>query len=258
MQNTQPVENQKTDHEDLEPRPKANLFKWATVSTLLASLGYGSAYITGLVYHQTYLSRFNVPSDLFKGTTADYFVFAYMAWIESMPDWLQTLTADFRPLGLVFLFLLLNSGLAILLAIASNARWAKSAQLRLRKNGTLQVFGGLLLFPTLTVASLFLIPTGLTTAAIIPALVGQHGAVRTFTRDSAAFSKDCNASEIKIRCMDLMEENKLLATGYVIQASDRYIALLTLKGVHILPLKDRALRLHSTDNNTPSRSGPAQ
>lgn len=79
--------------------------KWLTGSTLLASLAYGSCYVTGLVYHLTYMSEFDIPPDLFRKTSVEYFFYAYLAWLESMPSWLDTIAGDFGPVALLFLLI---------------------------------------------------------------------------------------------------------------------------------------------------------
>lgn len=229
---------------------RVNWLTWLTGSTLFASLGYGFSYTTGLVYHQTYLSRFDVPPDLFKQSTAEYFVFAYAALLELIPSWLEVITGGYKPLALFFLLFFVGGGVGLLLAIFFNTTQGKRLQTTLQNNKTLYIAGGLFGIPAITLAALIFFLCLLIFFAILPAWIGSGGAEKAVARDKAKFSSTCSSQVKNVRCMDLIDDEKLIATGYVLQASDRYIALLTATGVKILPLKERALQLH-----TPHTSG---
>lgn len=218
-----------------------------TGSTLLASLAYGSCYVTGLVYHLTYMSEFDIPPDLFRKTSVEYFFYAYLAWLESMPSWLDTIAGDFGPVALLFLLISGTVGLSAILVAASAHSGIKRIQIKLQASRMMHLVGALLAFPLIVTVSLIFLLIALIFLAILPAWIGEQGASKTVARDQAKFSNKCLLSNGKPRCMDLVEDDKVLATGYVLQASERHIALLTSDGVKIFPLNDRVLQLHVAD-----------
>jgi hypothetical protein len=125
------------------PRTSTDWLTWLTGSTLFASLSYGSCYLTGLVYHQAYLSRFDVPSDLFKASIFEYFIYAYIAWIELMPAWLNLLTGDYRPIAFFFFLLVIGTGLGISSVVLSNTRKGKALHTALQNSKLAYLMAGL-------------------------------------------------------------------------------------------------------------------
>lgn len=228
------------------PAKKEEWFRWATISTFAASVGYGACYVTGLVFHQTYLERFQVPVGLFKQSATDYLFFSYQALLEIMPDALNTLLGDFRPLTFIFVYLAVLSGAAKAASYFSGKRKASDLQDKSRDNGKLKTLAEILLYPTLGTAIFAFVPLLTMLAILIPAGIGQYAGIKAAKRDAEQFQSHCKESKSRAVCMDFMQDEKRLATGYVLQVSDRSVALVTDGGTQIFPLKDRALIKHNS------------
>jgi hypothetical protein len=232
---------------DTAPVKKEEWFRWATISTFAASLGYGACYVTGLVFHQTYLERFQVPIGLFKQSATDYLFFSYQASLEIMPDALDTLLGDFRPLTFIFLYLAILAGVAKVANNFSKRKRTTKFQEKLRGNGKLKAWAEVLLYPTLGTAIFAFVPVLVMLAIFIPAGVGQYAGMKAAKRDAEQFQSHCKESKSKVVCMDFMQDDKKLATGYVLQVSDKSVAFVTNEGTQIFPLKDGVLLQHCSE-----------
>ncbi|MGF6272337.1 hypothetical protein ABIB38_000679 [Massilia sp. UYP11] len=189
-----------------------------------APLLSGAAYLTGVAYHQAYLNAFRIPLNLLEKSTADYFLYAYMAVAES----------GMRLLG---------SGLVVIAAFIFGAyfwqslRWVdrkttQSSQLqwlrsRMRMNPLLRLLGNLVLVPTLVIGFSYL-AFALFVLFIMPMMFGQAAGARRAAEDAEVYTLGCDKVQPGIRyCNDVFEAGNptRIASGFIIDSSEKYVAI---------------------------------
>lgn len=185
----------------------------------------GAAYLTGVAYHQAYLNAFRIPLNLLEKSTADYFLYAYMAVAES----------GMRLLGF--------SGLVAIAAFIFGAyfwqslRWVdrkttQSSQLqwlrsRMRTKPLLRLLGNLVLVPTLVIGFSYL-AFALFVIFIMPMMFGQAAGARRAAEDASVYTLRCDKVQPGVRyCNDVFEEGNpvRIASGFIIDSSEKYIAI---------------------------------
>lgn len=220
---------------------------WAWLSTVSLSVGYGACYIAGLLYHQTYLQDLGIPSEFFRKQPSDYFVYAYTAWLELSVKWLPALMGNFRPWLLLLLFLSTGVAIGFFLGWLSQKQPFLKIQGDLKKNAKFLMVGGLIFAPVSMSAALILVPASVIAVTLVPALWAQTAAHETSKREIEKFKIGCQITPLKQRCYDLVDAEKVIATGFIVEASDVYLALMTEKGPNILPLNGRSVRAHTPE-----------
>lgn len=185
----------------------------------------GASYLTGVAYHQAYLNAFRIPLNLLEKSTADYFLYAYMAVAES----------GMRLLGF--------SGLVAILAFIFGAyfwqglRWVdrrttQSSQLqwlrsRMHTKPLLRLLGNLVLVPTLVIGFSYL-AFALFVIFIMPMMFGQAAGARRAIEDATAFKLGCDKVQPGSQyCSDVFEDGSStrIAGGFIIDSSEKYIAI---------------------------------
>lgn len=221
-----------------------NWLTWASVSAALVSIGYGASYLTGLIYHQTYLLRLEIPSEFFRKQSSDYFVFAYIAWVELSMKLLPALMGDWRPLVLLTLFVTFTLFLGMFLGWMSETVCVNKIKENLKASPKISLAGSMLFMPITAVAVIFIAPIMLIVVTVIPILIGGAGADEAAKRELEKFEAGCDAKSIKHRCYDITEGEKFIARGFIVEVSDSYVALMTKIGPEILPLSGRSLKIY--------------
>lgn len=228
----------------LPPRP---WLTWAWLCTVSLSIGYGACYIAGLFYHQTYLQDLEVPSEFFRKQPSDYFVYAYTAWLEVSVKWLPALLGNFRPWLLLLLFLSSCVVLGLSLGWLSEKEPFRKIKERLGGNQNFLIVRGLIFAPVSMSAALILILAIMISVTLVPALWAQTAAHETSKREIEKYKIGCQLVPLKQRCYDLIDGDKVIATGFIVEASDVYLALMTEKDPNILSLNGRSLRAHTPE-----------
>ncbi|WP_191488859.1 hypothetical protein [Pseudomonas sp. FEN] len=137
---------------------KANAqFPWVLALPFLGLIGYATLYVTGLLYWQDYLRGLNIPSGLFGAEPRDYFVFAYMALIETLNNWTGFVRNAVVWLTVIAIILGFSIELVIIKKLESNAR-IKLAVERYTRNRYVGLTSALVVFSTAVTTVLMLVP----------------------------------------------------------------------------------------------------
>ncbi|TRX73255.1 hypothetical protein [Pseudomonas mangiferae] len=214
-------------------------FNWLAFLPLLGVVGYGFAYLIGMAHYQAYARHFNVSVDLFPLTLADTFVSAYVAALNIGMGWYSVLLSAkawcstvllLALLMLEYVYLFNNPGL---FKGARMPRWLVGRPHLAR----IVVALGMALAVSLV---LLLMPLVINSILIVPAIMGEEGAVRSIERDARTYAVPCEKAQGK-RCVRLLDGEREIARGYVFAASEQRIALILGESTRILPLKDYTL-----------------
>jgi hypothetical protein len=167
-----------------------------------------------------------------------------MAWLEISMKLLPSLMGDWRPFVLLALFVISSMGLGVLLGWMSGTEYAKKIEEKLKARPKILQVGNLLFIPITAIAAIFILPIMFIVVTVIPVLIGGAGADETAKSELKKYQAGCDASLIKQRCYDLMEEGRLISRGFIVEVSDSYVALMTKSGPEILPLEGRSLKIY--------------
>ncbi len=207
---------------------------WLVLTPLLGVMGYASLYLIGLIYHETYLSHFNIAPELFPKSTTELFTLAYIAIINIGTSWLEIILnykiwLYISGLTLVILLeIIILNRLPRIITNSKPAGWIKNR--KHLKNGL-----SLILISTLTSAFILLIPLAANFFLLVPAFIGVEGAKIGINRDIEIYKTECN-STTKAACIRLLDGKKEVSRGYIISASSSHLALYLDNKVKITPL----------------------
>ena len=235
-----PVEVKHTMQASEIKAPVAENFAVAIgVPALVGSVLTAAAYLTGVAFQQAYLTSFQVNYGLFVKGSSDYFLFAFQAILELLPTWFRIFGENFGFLGAIFGLLLLcvlvNMGGEML----DRSSRLKKMRIRIQSSKLLAVLGQLFLLPTLGLAVIYYIPLFLALLLILPVELGSYSGRRAAQADMERFEKGCkpikNSSAF---CTQIMENGNGIAYGFVIETSDKYVALNKDVKARVLPIKE--------------------
>jgi hypothetical protein len=208
---------------------------------ILGSICYGAPYVTGLVYRQVYLGKFNVPETLFKSDASDYFVYAYMAVLETFKNWNTFILSPIVWLSMIGLIVVLGVELVCLHKLP-NTSVAKSISKTLGRNKYVALATGLVSLSTAITTVLLLIPVMIFPLIILPGIVGTYGANRSLERVLAIYDKGCDhPAATKDQCHAIMDGSRIVATGFLVTASDTRAVIYEDNKAKIIPFKDYSI-----------------
>lgn len=210
------------------------------IPTIVGSTLTAGAYLTGLAYHQAYLAQFKVIEGLFPKSSSEYFLYAFQAAIELLPAGLVVAGTDLRIPAILFGTVLF----VMLIAKASKAleksERLKHLQLKARQNKKFQLFGEFLALPAITVAATFYVVLALTFILILPAILGGISGKHAAENEMKRFAKGCKSIKGSIAfCTRILDGETTVAQGFIIQSSDRYVALIEDGKSRVIPIKER-------------------
>ncbi|HEX7634847.1 MAG TPA: hypothetical protein VF427_06180, partial [Noviherbaspirillum sp.] len=133
----------------------------------------------------------------------------------------------------------------ILIQIGGNAldntERMKRARAKASQSKVFAVIGKLLFVPTISVAVIiYYIPIFLMFLLILPVALGEISANRTAKSDMARFEQGCKPiKRSSAFCTQIVENGKPIAQGFVIETSDKYVALVDHGRARVVPIKER-------------------
>ncbi|KPA87554.1 hypothetical protein [Pseudomonas asplenii] len=213
-------------------------FPWVLALPFLGFVGYAAPYVTGLIYWQHYLRGLSIPSGLFEAESRDYFVFAYVALVESLGNWTGIVRNPFVWLSVAGFILALSVELVVIKKLEKNAR-IKSTFEKYTRNRYVALTSGLVVLCAAITTVLMLIPLILLPVLLIPGAIGNYGADQTLKRDREIFARGCDFSEeAKRHCYVVRDGEKVIASGFLVATSGSRLAIYENGRPRILPLKD--------------------
>lgn len=210
-------------------------------NALIASTLTSAAYLIGVAFHQTYLTALKVPYTLHKKDSSDYFLYAFQALLELFPMWL---TESTKLNGAVLIFLISTAWFLANLVI----EWVSNSELRRRsKNRTIsskwQIVGKAALYPTAMIFFAIYIPLLLSIIMLFPVLIGEKMANKVAARDIKSMNIPCDSNQKKqAYCSDIVDGEKTIATGYMIDTSEKYATIFENGRSRSIPIEGREIR----------------
>lgn len=204
-------------------RRAALIINWPTVLSLLTALvasGTVTLHFIGAVSHRNYLRYWGIDADLFPKTTDWVLINGYYAIVHRF---IASLSAI---LGNLHWYLAAAAVLCIyvvaLLWPTGNKSGEMPAWMALQSEWKRRVARQsliTLLFVGAMPCALLLV----TAFVVVPALLGETAGAATAEKEALEFKKGCQAS--KLACVELRADQKLVATGFVLDISSSRIAI---------------------------------
>jgi len=209
----------------LKPSLKPNWSSLTKLGAISAAIGGVSLHLMGQVAHRVYLQHMGVSADQFPKTTDWLAINGYYTLGGQL---LGLMKAFFAHAGLIVLAILgfgvYMYGMEIL------GRWLKSKAPALKLAGlpawASDVIRNLL-------ASAFVV-IGIPVAVmfmmlvlLLPAIVGETAGKDVAAKEMTRFMAGCDRGELNTsaNCSQIVMDGKVLATGYVIDASQSHVAI---------------------------------
>ncbi|MFJ3052996.1 hypothetical protein [Pseudomonas nitroreducens] len=237
-----------TTHKEENPDNK-NGYKIAFQAAFISTLGvflYSIIYITGLSYHQRYLSEYGVPFGLFPQQPTDYLIYAYMSIINALSKLLNPLTSYKAWLVLA------GTIAALIIYAALLTRLAKSEFLEKKLNGleskkkTLwAIIITLLSFSSAGV--IVLAPAVLILLLALPTQLGSYGAKISVEYEKAEFEKGCKPTNQSTEyCHSIKDNSGTIISGHIISTSTTHIAIYSNNSSYIYPISGKTIELNTS------------
>jgi len=219
-----------------KPKPLLGWLSHAIVLSILTP----TAYLTGVAFHQAYMQTLKINYELYPKSSADYFLYAFNALFKLVPEWLQIAGTDLRVVGVVLyvslVIGLINKGGSLL----DNSPWMKRHREKAKTSKAFRLFGEIMLVPVIGLMVIYYIPILLVILMITPVLVGEVGGQKVANADKAGFEGGCAHPKRKSAfCTQMLEAGKPVAIGFVIDASDKFVAMIDNGVARSIPIKDR-------------------
>ncbi|QXI25645.1 hypothetical protein [Pseudomonas vanderleydeniana] len=224
-------------------------FPWALALPFLGFVGYAAPYVTGLIYWQRYLRGLGIPSGLFEAEARDYFMFAYVALIESLGNWSGIVRNPFVWLSIAGFILALSVELVVIKKLEKNAR-IKSTVEKYTRNRYVALSSGLVVLSAAITTVLMLIPLIMLPVMLIPGTIGNYGADQTLKRNREIFAQGCDLSvQAKMHCYVVKDGDKVVASGFLVAASGSRLALYENGRPRIIPLKEYSVEVLAKEDD---------
>lgn len=214
-----------------------NGMSWKFVATFLLSsaipLLSAAAYLIGLAYRTTYHHEFNIPSGLLAATTSDYLVYAYTALAET----------GIRLIGFTGLTVMSLPVVAVLTwkffswaeRKAEESQRLRRVRANVNSSGFLKLIGYLCAILT-SVAALSYLALFSYGVFLTPYILGEKAGKQRAIDDASAYELGCEKGSGGARfCIDIYHDEKIVASGFVVDSSDKYLAVYENGTVRILP-----------------------
>lgn len=220
------------------------------LSLLLASgipVFSGAAYITGISYHYAYLASFGIPEKLISKTTSDIFIYAYTA-ISEIGISLISLTGLLVVgwiVAAVYFWQIINSAEK---KIQNSQGWFRLRQ-RFKEKPGVKFLGRVMFVPVIVTALSYVVFTFFI-VFLLPTLIGHQAGIQRARDDAASFKMGCaNPDKKEYSCISVFEDKLLIASGFVIDSSENFIAIYEGDAVRTLPVENKHFVVyHSTVN----------
>lgn len=211
-------------------------------------------FFVGYSYEQAFLDAFRIDTHMFFKAPQEYFGSAYIVLFRALFDWLGFNWED--PIWFIysFIFICALSFFAILYWARSRRWWARSylvfSRFVERGNGRVtwsfleSVLGRAFMAwksPILVISWLVI---GLF-ALIIPFAIGVTSGRNDAGKIIDGWHKSpCSATNGMVNCAQVVESERVIASGVAVATSEKLVAIYNGKAVEIYSLNNRELRLY--------------
>lgn len=201
-----------------------------------------TAYLVGVVYHQTFLDHLGISPDLFPKQASEYFIFAFYACFSLVVAALSPMLSDVTIAGVIILIWISITALVVVSVVFEKHRWIQGVQSKAKQRRFRQVSFAIV-FPILGSLVTFYVPLLIAFVLTMPVLLGQSAGAREASNYFKYIDAGCEAKVNNISpCTEITEGGKSIAVGIVVAASETHVAVLEKFGSRSLLLEGRELR----------------
>jgi hypothetical protein len=183
----------------------------------------GTAYLVGVEYHRTYLDWLHVPKLLIAKTATDYFLYAHSAFASSLFAMLSSTALLIFSVGM---YGSIWRGANQLVLKFEKSERAVQLQARMKGSPRAHLFSDVILLPLLFALLVYFAVIGLLFALVLPAYIGEAAGKLQAEKDLSAFNLGCKKAQGTYRfCSEIREGESVLARGFIIDSSEKYVAV---------------------------------
>jgi len=198
----------------------------------------GAAYLTGLTYHNAYLYKFGIPENLLGKTAANYFLYAYQAVAESGLRMISI--TGVAVIGLIIFAIYFWQIIGWLEQVLSQSRWMQKLHEKVRSKPKLRILGKVVIVPVIVMMSSYLFFV-VFFVFLAPQIIGHQAGVHRAEEDLLKFNRGCEKNiGIPPLCNEIYDGVQPIANGFVVESSEKYVAIYENGIVRTLPLGDKS------------------
>lgn len=203
-----------------------SITSWKTLVAVMAALGTVGGivlHVIGYVFHQTYLTTWNIDTGLFPKSMDDTAMAGYYAFMDRSVIFLSAIIeSSYLLIGLAFL---LFAATFIALHFGKASEQSRLAPRVWRLPEWIRDFVVSLVASVGTVALLPIVLIGLVSILLIPAAGGEAVGKQVAKSQQEKFAAGCSSEYGKDKCIELRRDGKIVTRGFLIDSSTTHVAL---------------------------------
>lgn len=214
-------------------------------NAFIATIATSAIYLIGITYYQTYSTILKIPYALHPKTTPDYFLYAFHAFMELFPAWLIE-SIKIKAVILILILFAIWVITNMFLDWIDTSAWNKRAKTRIPSAG-LRRIGKAALIPSVILAIFFYAPLFCVIVMLLPVSIGEGMGRKAAERDLKITKHNCATIEKSYAyCSTIIQGDKEIATGYIMDASDKYVTIIEDGKTRSIPLEGKEIRQYDS------------
>lgn len=223
----------------LQDQENGVLGKLFTSAIFVSILTY-TAYLIGMIYYQEYMNSMHFNYQIFPKNSTDYFIYCYNALINLFPTWLVAEISGIRIVVVIVSLCVLLGAVNLGGKLISESKWMIHHQKGIGQNKRIRLAGHFFLPPFLALVFLYYTPIFLSIVLFVPVLIGGQMGRKVAAEDIKKYERGCDVKKnAGIYCTEVIEAGKKISVGFVIDASDKYIAILDGGRARTIPISGK-------------------
>jgi len=202
-----------------------------------------TAYLVGVVYHQSFLSELGISAELYPQEATGYFIYAFYACFSTLSAILPPMLSDIIvALVIVFVWVFVTAIGLIAVALEKH-RWVISIRSRFMERPLLKKVSFTIFVPLLGSILTFYVPLFFALILTMPVILGQTAAKREAKSYLEKISKGCESLSRKNfpSCTEVTEGGRRVSIGILVSASEKYVGMLEKTGSRSILLDGKEL-----------------
>lgn len=220
--------------------PRGNFLNGAVILTFTTTVLYSAIYLVGVAYYQTYMAKLGLPHQFFKKGTEDNLLYSYMAFREFFMMILNVLSkgplaACIISCAILFFYLLSRRPTSIPGSVRMRGIIEK-----LRSKWFVKFIAKILFYVGAGVSIIYYAVFFIFAILLLPGAVGNSAGRHAARDDMRSLANGCqSAIKSGLYCHEITDGGKVIANGYIVDASDEYVAIIEGGKGRILLIKDK-------------------
>ncbi|MDN2709920.1 hypothetical protein O0880_10895 [Janthinobacterium sp. SUN118] len=221
---------------------KGDFLNGAVALAFTTTALYSAIYLVGVAYYQTYMAKLGLSHYFFKKGTEDNLLYSYMAFREFFMMILNVLSND--PLAIfviasTILFFYLLSLSRLPSSVPGSERARKIIE-KMRSKWLVKFIAKILFFVGAGVSIVYYAAFAIFVVLLIPGAVGNSAGEHAARDDIKSLANGCqNAAKKGLYCHEITEGGKVIGNGYIVDASDEYVAIIENGKGRVILIKDK-------------------